>query len=495
MSKNVKKKRNDSNRDNQQISRSKYLSHKAIAFRTVLANEGARRLNNRNLPKRRPKGDPPKIFDIIQCGPVIEVVHADLAYVDFSDGVKRTERQLRSASRSHRAPPQRETMEESCGRIHTAVACLPRIISVHRGALRRNDVLLVRVGGKEESEFKTDAQGLLLWERMRMEVDVALTPSTQPKECGVGRGSDLKAVIVQGVSDTVEVGAPVGLPIVDQHLGDVVIECYDVTARVTRWRKRISCRISWLSRCRSTIPCVHSGSVFSFTPVNIAPFGDHSEHFCCRVTGDVPVGQGRPDSLGYGDPTKSSGFSVSEQSLRANGSPVEQRKWGSIGEFQRHIWREEGREDGKGTTASAAMMVKGKRIRISIRDIWRCFTSAANASQLSLSLQPRSIRVTVTTNCKNSELPNGLFLAWHRQRICPSLYHRPAKSKPDALPWSWGVGSFPDHVLGGEEQPATTTVMWAISGGLDCVHANAVATSKTLYSFLQMDVLMHPRVT
>ncbi len=39
-----------------------------------------------------------------------------------------------------------------------------------------------------------------------------------------------------GVSDTVEVGAPVGLPIVDQRLGDVVIECYDVTARVTGWK-------------------------------------------------------------------------------------------------------------------------------------------------------------------------------------------------------------------------------------------------------------------
>ncbi len=40
---------------------------------------------------------------------------------------------------------------------------------------------------------------------------------------------DLKAVIVLGVTDVVEVGTLVGLPVVDQHLGDVVIECYDVT--------------------------------------------------------------------------------------------------------------------------------------------------------------------------------------------------------------------------------------------------------------------------
>ncbi len=30
-------------------------------------------------------------------------------------------------------------------------------------------------------------------------------------------------------------------------------------------------------------PASDSGSAFSFTPVNIAPFGDYSEHFHCRV--------------------------------------------------------------------------------------------------------------------------------------------------------------------------------------------------------------------
>ncbi|PBK86112.1 hypothetical protein ARMGADRAFT_1035839 [Armillaria gallica] len=128
MSKNFKKKRNLQNLlyaatrvRTVIISRFYGLSHEAIAFRIVLANEGGRCkhlidaqddgfrneksptdtlkpssgirtliLNNRNLPKRRPKGDPPKIFVIIQRGPVIEVVHADLAYADFSGGVKRT---------------------------------------------------------------------------------------------------------------------------------------------------------------------------------------------------------------------------------------------------------------------------------------------------------------------------------------------------------------------------------------------------------------------
>ncbi len=45
-----------------------------------------------------------------------------------------------------------------------------------------------------------------------------------------GRGEDdLKAMVVLSVAYVVEVGVLVGLPIVDQHLGDIVIECYDVT--------------------------------------------------------------------------------------------------------------------------------------------------------------------------------------------------------------------------------------------------------------------------
>ncbi len=33
----------------------------------------------------------------------------------------------------------------------------------------------------------------------------------------------------------------------------------------------------------TTTPASDSGSTFSFTPVNIAPFGDHSEHLCPRT--------------------------------------------------------------------------------------------------------------------------------------------------------------------------------------------------------------------
>ncbi len=40
---------------------------------------------------------------------------------------------------------------------------------------------------------------------------------------------DLKAVIVLSVANVVEVGALLGLPIVDHRLGDVIIECYDIT--------------------------------------------------------------------------------------------------------------------------------------------------------------------------------------------------------------------------------------------------------------------------
>ncbi len=67
------------------------------------------------------------------------------------------------------------------------VARLPRMTSVHRRRLRREGILETRVGGKEEreyssSEFGSNDQELSLWERIRMEVGVALVPSTQPKE-------------------------------------------------------------------------------------------------------------------------------------------------------------------------------------------------------------------------------------------------------------------------------------------------------------------------
>ncbi len=45
-----------------------------------------------------------------------------------------------------------------------------------------------------------------------------------------GRGEDnLEAMVVLSVAYVIEVSVLVGLPIVDQHLGDVVIESYDVT--------------------------------------------------------------------------------------------------------------------------------------------------------------------------------------------------------------------------------------------------------------------------
>ncbi|SJL17350.1 uncharacterized protein ARMOST_20900 [Armillaria ostoyae] len=79
-----------------------------------------------------------------------------------------------------------------------------------------------------------------------MEVSVALAPSTQPKDAGQGGvvksdgarahdedgrwgEHDLKAVIALGVADVVEVCTLVGFPIVDHHLGGIVIEYYDIT--------------------------------------------------------------------------------------------------------------------------------------------------------------------------------------------------------------------------------------------------------------------------
>ncbi len=45
-----------------------------------------------------------------------------------------------------------------------------------------------------------------------------------------------------------------------------------------------------------------SGTVFSVTLVNIAPFGDHSEHFCCSVMSQMVKAD--QISLDTGDPIK-----------------------------------------------------------------------------------------------------------------------------------------------------------------------------------------------
>ena len=97
-------------------------------------------------------------------------------------------------------------------RIYVAVKdCLPRMTLVHRRAPHRDDILETRARGKGEGvKFGLaclDAQGLLHWEQMSMEVGVTL-----------------EAMIVLAVPNVVEVGVLSSLPIVDQHLRDVVPE-------------------------------------------------------------------------------------------------------------------------------------------------------------------------------------------------------------------------------------------------------------------------------
>ncbi len=110
----------------------------------VLNQEGAcirLQLNNLDRPKPLPNGDPLKVSTIIEGDPVIERVHADLTNTDFVSRV----RQLGKTPCSS----QRETMARSCGRIHMAVARLQKMMSVDCRDRHRDDILLVKIGGKE----------------------------------------------------------------------------------------------------------------------------------------------------------------------------------------------------------------------------------------------------------------------------------------------------------------------------------------------------------
>ncbi len=109
-------------------------------------------LNNGDLPKSRPKGDPPDIFVIIKAVQLLRLFMQTSRTRTLVVGLSGPGK---TAAMSVSHPPcssQYETMARSCGQIHTAVAHLPRITSVHRRAPRRDDTLLLRVGGKEESE-------------------------------------------------------------------------------------------------------------------------------------------------------------------------------------------------------------------------------------------------------------------------------------------------------------------------------------------------------
>ncbi len=139
-------------------------------------------LNNRDLPKRRPKGDPLKIFVIIQRGPFIEVIHAAHANAKFGGRIK-------------------QTREDSCDeRFTTVVHCA--------GAIDPTNRVCGDVG--EGGVVKSDGSGA-------------------DDEDG-GRGEDdSEAVAMLGAAYVFEIGALVGLPVVDERLGGAVIECYDST--------------------------------------------------------------------------------------------------------------------------------------------------------------------------------------------------------------------------------------------------------------------------
>ncbi len=115
----------------------------------------------------------------------------------------------------------------------------------------------------------------------------------------------MKAVIVQGVADIVEVGMLFSLPIVDHRLVDIVAEGYDHRVEVSFdgtefvqssvvvqtqehdhvWPIYVSESLMRATDTHNDTAMLASDSeyVFSFILVNIPPFWNHSEHFCYRV--------------------------------------------------------------------------------------------------------------------------------------------------------------------------------------------------------------------
>ncbi len=123
----------------------------------VLNQQGAcvrLQLNDLDRPKPLPNGDPLKVFTIIEGGPVIERVHADPTNTDFVSWVRQLGKTTAICVSQPPCSSQRETMARSCGRIHMAVARLQKMMSVDCRDRHRDDILLVKIGGKDERESR-----------------------------------------------------------------------------------------------------------------------------------------------------------------------------------------------------------------------------------------------------------------------------------------------------------------------------------------------------
>ncbi|KAK0237365.1 hypothetical protein EDD85DRAFT_791032 [Armillaria nabsnona] len=307
------------------------------------------------------KSNEENISNCCHCKPssgirtLIAGAHYNLVNADLGDGVKRTG-------------------QYSCDKCLAAIVFLPvrdhgAVVwaDPYGSSLAEDDV-----GTSKGSTLRRYSPGED-WEKggegieLQMEVGVVLTPSTYPKECVAtpddengGRGeNNLKTVIVLGVTDVVEIGS-----------SSAMTSQLRMTGR----------------RRRNTILCdPYSRSVFSFTPAKIVPCGDRSETGELLLQGDALMSQVvRTDQISL-DTVSSRRCPHPGMNLISETDdlikiflfcgvrePVSQRdteqiNGGGIGESQSHIWREEGRKDGKDTTASAAMMFKRKSLRNSIR--------------------------------------------------------------------------------------------------------------------------------
>ncbi len=135
-------------------------------------------LNNCNLPKIRRKGDPPELLIIIQRGPAIQQFWTDLANTGLGGGVK-------------------PTRVYTCDERFAAIVgldpyCSGTFSEESWRRPRRESVLLMMIGGKEEKLYSSsDLQGLSLsesrWKKMERgflspEEGVLTPPTNQLKE-------------------------------------------------------------------------------------------------------------------------------------------------------------------------------------------------------------------------------------------------------------------------------------------------------------------------
>ncbi|PBK61056.1 hypothetical protein ARMSODRAFT_981789 [Armillaria solidipes] len=188
------------------------------------------------------EGDPPEVFIIVEGGPVIEAVHAELANIDFVEGLSR----LGNTAAMN-------VLQLSCSSQYPYGS----------GSLAENDVgargprhddtcwmmVGVAIGPIDPAEGMCDYAG----ESGVVKSDGA---GADDKDGGWGE-YDSEAVIMLGITYIVKVCMLISFMRVTGAHNDTTTSASD------------------------------SGSAFSFTPVNIVPVGDHSKHLHPHVMSHI----------------------------------------------------------------------------------------------------------------------------------------------------------------------------------------------------------------